>query len=774
MRHTEPPEKQLGALNQTETRKSNTSELHILDDAQPETPTLKRSHTHCPAIQPQTLNKLHVPKPPISCQAGCRTGRRKTHPAADFPCAVPVNLDPDSQYSDNRGMSFWFDDKGMLLPPIPGNLKDTGSCQKASEETELKQTPRSHRNSISEDQGWRLPGAVRNGCGLPPDSRDTQANALQNWQKHLSQRRQQQGFLSDHLSRPVEHLLMNQGNHFRATQERREFLSQVLPLVHSGHGYHVGSEFWSLPQRFGDEMSGITATLTQREQGRQEPVTHVAQPRSVQQESGIKCAGSLRPASHTWDQSTYLQHQYQELGNVLWDIDFKKPDMDGLEVIGSGKPSTFVTKCCSPLLEREEEEVTKKKESLISPIQYYDDRSDARHGPALRFCGQLAGWTGDSTMKQGEAGINARILFETQTGEMASSHLELCNEGSTAIFYSWQQLLLPHSFPNLQSHTKGSYFCFDSSSGVILPGETQQMEVLFKSNEPGIRTELWRLNTHPVLLQGASVQLTLRGLALKRNNLGNAQMCQTIVEDILQRVRTPERVVSSAELCFTEEQEFLSRNMKFQYHEQPVEDLRRLWHEINPGSPWDLSIDTLRQAVLSLPKHKASFQEELLTRLNCLVPQLTEPPAPEPQLAADAVGRMLWRNLLDRMVVEASSLRSLLGLPEKDTWVDKMEESQKSDGGRETMSPQSQDNRKKGKGRTDASKRSRRKGKQECASLTDSHVESSPQQPPDDPTVHREKMDTYTRLLHKKVYALMEDLVDSLGDVMDENNEQDV
>lgn len=51
-------------------------------------------------------------------------------------------------------------------------------------------------------------------------------------------------------------------------------------------GYHVGSEFWSLPQRYGDEMSGITATLTQTEQGRCKPVTHVGQPSSIRQESG--------------------------------------------------------------------------------------------------------------------------------------------------------------------------------------------------------------------------------------------------------------------------------------------------------------------------------------------------------------------------------------------------------------------------------------------------------------------------------------------------------
>lgn len=40
---------------------------------------------------------------------------------------------------------------------------------------------------------------------------------------------------SDLLDRPVENLLMNQTTHFRQTQEQREFLTQVKPLVQSGY-----------------------------------------------------------------------------------------------------------------------------------------------------------------------------------------------------------------------------------------------------------------------------------------------------------------------------------------------------------------------------------------------------------------------------------------------------------------------------------------------------------------------------------------------------------
>lgn len=70
------------------------------------------------------------------------------------------------------------------------------------------------------------------------------------------------------------------------------------------------------------------------------------------------------------------------------------------------------------------------------------------------------------------------MIFEALTGERASSHLELRNEGSTAIFFSWRQLPLPHSFPNLRSQTNSQHFYFDSSSGTHKHNQTSATTAL--------------------------------------------------------------------------------------------------------------------------------------------------------------------------------------------------------------------------------------------------------------------------------------------------------
>lgn len=51
-------------------------------------------------------------------------------------------------------------------------------------------------------------------------------------------------YAQEMLDRPVESLLMNQADHFRETQEERELLNQVMPLINTGY---VRSQLAFLP-----------------------------------------------------------------------------------------------------------------------------------------------------------------------------------------------------------------------------------------------------------------------------------------------------------------------------------------------------------------------------------------------------------------------------------------------------------------------------------------------------------------------------------------------
>ncbi|XP_069576657.1 MYCBP-associated protein isoform X1 [Brachyistius frenatus] len=813
MSRGESPRTDIRPASPSETKQLEESAM--LGDDPSDNSTLKGGKIQPLAIHPSHPYTLHKPKPP----------KEHPNPETSGRLVHPLNQDCGSQLRDDTGPEgLRLDNHRKVLPhSILGSSEDFRSYLEAKEEMNqlVKRIPESPRDPTSEATGRHRSEAVEK--DIPSGHRNMQANALQHWDAHMRHRRQQQNLLCDLLDRPVENLLMNQANHFRETQEQRDLLTRVLPLIHSGYGHRVGSEFWSLPQRYGDDMSGIAATLTQTEQGRRETVAHVGQPTSTRQEAGMICAETVRPASRTWNQSAYLQRHYQELREVLLDLDIKQTDISELEVIG---------KLYCPLLEKEEEEgehKEMKKENLDALAQDDQVHLDVLLIPALRFCGQLARWTGHAPTNQlqrslhtGDTGISATIIFEALTGERASSQLELHNEGSTAILYSWQQLPVAQSFKKLHSQTSNTHFYFNSSSGVIRPGDTQRVEFIFKSEEPGIKTELWRLNTRPVLLQGASIQVTLRGVSLYQDRTADqrlfietkleeivvVKMCRWIVNEMLQGVRSPERPSSPAELYITEEQQFLSKNPELQYFDQPVEGLKRLWQEVKPGHHWDLSVQTLRQAVLSLPD-ETSLQdlvstEETLAQLNSLILQLSAPPELRHHLTAAAAGQQLWRKLLDTMAAEAVWLRNLLGLPEIDNKDESVisdadladnankEEKREKKGGAaakeeksgmisrfkddnkgESKSPTGEkpveENKKRGKRKDEGRRHSREKS----ASLIDTRSEISIQQRPDGRRVDPQKSRTYTRLLHRKVYGLMEDLVDNLCDLMDELQDGD-
>ncbi|KAK2815843.1 hypothetical protein Q5P01_026310 [Channa striata] len=845
MRRGVSPKKESRPLGVSEHKKQTSSEeFNLGDDNFKNFGKEKGGSIQLQALanHPQHLNNLHIPKPPKGHQKPVhmpRGGKTKVPDGDGNPVrglvAHPVQQNLNIPPLNGAGAEgIRFDDHGMVLPhSILGTLEDFRNYLEAKGETDLaKRIPQSQKDAASEAPGRPHSDRTENAS----DQKNIQSNALQHWYTHMRQRRRQQDFLSDLLDRPVENLLMNETYYFREIQEWKEYLNQLMPLIHSGYGYRVGSEFWSLPQRYGDEMSGITATLTKTEQGRRKPITYVGQPSSIRQESGLVCPETLYPSSQTWDSNVYMQQQWQMLREVLKDMDRKRPDINGLEVIGSGKPFSFVTVCQSPSLEKEDEQnkEMKKEENLDPLAQYEDVVSDALLIPALRFCGQLAKWTGNFASSQeqnGDVGISATIIFEAPTGDRASSHLELHNEGSTAIFYSWEQLPVPHSFPNLHSQRKSPNFYFSSSSGVILPGETQKVEFVFKSEEPGIKTEIWQLNTHPVLLQGAKMQVTLKGVALyqdktadqrlfietKLEKIVTGKMCRAIVQEVLQGVHTPERPSTPVELYITKEEEFVRQNTKLQYFDEPVEALRRLWHEVNPGCTWDLSVDTLRQAVLSLPEHESIqdtiSREKSLTKLNSLLLQLSEPFELKHHLTVSTIGEQLWRKLLDTMDAEAMWLRNLLGLQGRETWVDKKDEcfvsdtdlaenvnidekserkggtiakeersglksrlkgNSKGESKSATTEKSVEESKKKGKKKDDVGKGKdkERQGK-ESALLGFTHPDLTNQQPPKDQNLEAVVINIYMRLLHKKVYALMEDLVDTLCDLMDEGNKQD-
>ncbi|XP_032418142.1 MYCBP-associated protein isoform X2 [Xiphophorus hellerii] len=751
------------------------------------TNTAGNLRSSCPPCNEQLLK----PKPPKS-HPNPEPGEVLNEDGNAAEAAPPVKESQHLDFSEYLR----FDEHGMILPhSILGSLDDFRIYLEARGEKHLlKHFPKPLRDPASE-------------ANMEPrtDSRDGeisyQSNALQNWDKHMTYRRRKQKELSDSLNWPVENLLMNQDKHFREIREQREILNQVMPLAYAGYGYTVGGEFWSLPQHLGDELTGIATTLTQTERGLKKPITHVGHPGTIHREMGIVSTEIERPATRPWAQSAYLQHRTQELEHIVQDVDIKNLVMSKLEVIGTGKPHTSLSERQD--LQNEEDE---KKENIMEEEKFDrdsleetdEDQVQALPYPALRINGQLAEWTGHPTSDKGEVGISTSVLFKTQTGQIVSTDMELRNEGNTVIFYSWKKLPRQLSLSHLYQQKDRVRYYFRSSSGVIHPRETQQVEFIFKSEEQGLWTEIWQLNTNPVLLQGASIQIRLSGVAIKldktadqrsflKNKLEKVvveKYYRSILNGQVGNIYVPERPRSPAELYLTEEQLFQNKNPRLQYHYQPIETLKTLWQQVKPEGSWDLSFNTLRQAVLSLPVEDP-VKEESFSQLNSLYLQLCDPPARKHHLLTPAdIGQQLWINLLDLMGTEAFRIRDLMGLPEKDLWSDVSTPSPTDDkressgviekcGMRVKLKDIGRSESKeydspfeatgvKSKRMDHAGKRFRDRQWKESESLADFSSFF------DLEAIDEETLLIYRAALHEKVYSWMEELVCNLCDLMDD------
>ncbi|NWQ89703.1 MYBPP protein, partial [Burhinus bistriatus] len=564
--------------------------------------------------------------------------------------------------------------------------------------------------------------------------------ALQNWHHHMTIRKKQEKYLGEILQRPENELLMNTSEDYRQIQEERDLIDRCLPALLPGKGYRRGSEFWSQPERIGDEVTGLTMTLTQRERGYPEPVTHVGKPRSVQMETGLKPPKRI-PFHLTWHKSLFLKKRQQELKSILEELDFYKPDLDGLEVISKGQPFTSVSTepfaCSTP---------SEESETLDPLRDYPSEVPEAVVGPSLDFCGQPARWIDSTTSRRDEIGIAARLTFETLVGEQAESSLAVSNDGTTAIWYDWMRL--PQKIPSRETkRIRMPCFYFDTRSGVMLPGETRKFSFIFKSGSAGIFSESWEFRTHPVLLGGALLQVTLWGIAVYEDIFADlrekletelaAPEGAAIVEEYLKkhlvrrrRVWTPECPPSPMDACVTEEELFHWKNPEFHYQHQVVKRLHELWRRYItvpsaseekvpsgqkstaedsqyqesisealpaqnsttevPGvkntleeasSGWNLSLDDFKQvltrstpwtlcflshqAIKAIPKEQQ--REEALAQLNKAALELHLKQRPTQTDLLYQICLQLWRETIDGLVSHSVRLRSLLGLPEKNT-----------------------------------------------------------------------------------------------------------
>ncbi|XP_013374538.1 PREDICTED: MYCBP-associated protein isoform X3 [Chinchilla lanigera] len=571
----------------------------IQEEPEPVSNVLQGDDILALAVKKEDLKKQHVPRPtadnPVITQ---KVFIRKLKPKDSQKkichlVAHPANPDAAEKPLDYSGPSDSFDGRDQILPHhILGTLQDfkrIALAQGNAQLAELICTPPSLMTLISatEEPTPKAPKEKQQPQAPPP-----QHNFLTHWQWHVALRKKQQEALSKHLKKPVSELLMHSGETYRQIQEERECIDRWLPTAHDGKDYKETSAFWSPLEYLGDERTGLLITKTKTQRGLVEPITCVRKPCSIQAETGLpapKDSGYRR----AWDRSLFLIYRRKELQSLMAELDFSQRDIDGLEVVGRGQPFFSITVEDSSAFERSQE--TASEDTACQ--DFWAGPGDAAPmpilGPSLLFCGKPACWIrGRNPQDESQVGIGVRLTFETLEGEKTSSELTVVNNGTVAIWYDWRRRPQPDSFQDLK-RTRMHRFYFNNREGVILPGETRTFTFFFKSLNAGIFRESWEFRTHPTLLGGALLLVTLQAVSLTQDIFRDERkllesklaahesvaVVHRVLQELLRGILTPERTPSPVDAYLTEEDLFHHRNPGLRYQHQVVQGLHQLWNQ---------------------------------------------------------------------------------------------------------------------------------------------------------------------------------------------------
>ncbi|XP_074198889.1 MYCBP-associated protein isoform X2 [Camelus bactrianus] len=571
----------------------------IQEEPEPVSNVLQGDDVLALAIKTEDLRKQHIPRltetedKPVITQKfiirklkpkDCR--RKVCHLVAH-----PATPDAATKPLDYSGPGDIFHSSDQILPHhILGSLQDFKRIAVAQGNTQLAElihTPPCLMTLISAEEELKQE-APREEKAHPPWAPPVQHNFLKNWQRNIALRRKQQEALSKRLKKPVGELLMHTGETYRQIQEERELIDRTLSVGPGGKG----SGFWSRLEYLGDEMTGLVMTKTKTQRGLVEPITHIKKPRSIQAEMGL-LAQKDAWYRYSWDRSLFLIYRRKELQSIMAKLDFSQQAIDGLEVVGRGRPFSAVTVEDYSGFERSQESSSEDTVNLDVMANYPDVVPMPVLGPSLLFCGKPACWIqGNNPEDKRHVGIAVRLTFETLEGEKTSSELTVVNNGTVAIWYDWRRRSQLDSFQDLKRNRMQCFY-FNNREGVILPGETKNFTFFFKSLNAGIFRECWEFGTHPTLLGGALLQVNLHAVSLtqdvfrdERKFLENklaSHEAVTIVENVLREllrgVLTPERAHSPVDAYLTEEDLFHHRNPRLHYQYQVVQSLHGLWRQ---------------------------------------------------------------------------------------------------------------------------------------------------------------------------------------------------
>ncbi|EFN75382.1 MYCBP-associated protein [Harpegnathos saltator] len=429
---------------------------------------------------------------------------------------------------------------------------------------------------------------------------------LANWRKWLTDRKKLSRRIERVTGRSQADQLHSSSERYRSRVETKELMEHAaIPVPVIPDKYRGGPEFWRtaelLPDRDDASLPEVSLTLTRRQLNLPPDLMRVGLPDLTAKERGL-----VRSKPELWRRSEYLKTRQLELTEEIALLLPKEPETAALAVKGQ--------------MLRKKKQKKKKPPPRIPPIsitrpdEEEESCGDIEQTIALKIQGREFLWRRPAKVEATDAEtITWSLTFEGKLDQMVEKEIVLENRGTRVILYHWRDSSL--RLTGASTRRRGSSFFFNKTKDLVLPGQLARIKVWYKPRAHGISSENWRLVTEPSLSTSAFVfrlwgcAIDTRGSSADRAIDEHLARCvrdsvvRSVVEEVVAGVEHGRRPVEPPyQALFLDSDLFRCLNPCYFYHPSVVTQLREMYGDVagEDAPPWDLSLNTLRGALLQV------------------------------------------------------------------------------------------------------------------------------------------------------------------------------
>lgn len=215
--------------------------------------------------------------------------------------------------------------------------------------------------------------------------------------------------------------------------------------------------------------------------------------------------------------------------------------------------------------------------------------------------------------------VHVLFDYDVNNKTVATEYLSIKNLGSTTIRFYWKASDKVQYFKDIIRDTSHEiYFYFNKNEGLILPGQTIEFPIWFKTREPGTFYEQWEFYTKPNVMPPDTHLLIVCYAAATIGNMNekiemireqlqrNVRDC--LIKEILSTVisNVPHNKFKPTVYCYNKREIFetinsqfdiLHRRPKYLYNKEVVRELQRFYKRVRRSSDpknWNYRIEELR------------------------------------------------------------------------------------------------------------------------------------------------------------------------------------